>query len=76
MSKKKQALHLYEIVLICCGDVTVLFKTCNHQELSKRYVYLQEHGHRFIRVRFDGEMLTIHESDKIASKYHPRRRAS
>ena len=68
----KTELHLYEIVLISCGDITVLYKTCSHRELSRKYTQLIEHGHKFIRIRKDGQMLTIHESDKLANKYHPR----
>lgn len=70
--KTPAAVHLYEIVLISCGQVTTLFKTCSHRELSRRYTELMEHGHKFIRVRADGEMLTIHESDKLAAVYNPR----
>jgi hypothetical protein len=68
----KTELHLYEIVLISCGDITVLYKTCSHQELSRKYTQLIEHGHKFIRIRADGKMLTIHDSDKLANKYHQR----
>lgn len=67
----KSELHLYEIVLISCGDVSVLYRTCSHQELSRKYIQLIEHGHKFIRIRKDGQMLTIHESDKFANAYHP-----
>jgi len=71
-TKVKTGHHLYEIILISCGEVSVLFKTTNHRALSARYIELLEHGHRYIRVRKDGEVLTIHDSDKLANVYHPR----
>lgn len=68
----KRELHLYEICVISCGDVTVLYRTCVHREAAVKYIQLIEHGHKFIRIRKDGQMLTIHESDKFANQYHPR----
>ena len=67
-----EVLHLFEIILISCGTVHVLFKTCNHREFSRRYIELVEHGHHYIRARLDGVQLTIHDSDKLANVYHPR----
>ena len=74
MDKKKtrMVLHLYEIILISCGQRSVLFKTCDPREYSRRYVELIEHGHKYIRARVDGTELTIHDSDKLANRYHPR----
>lgn len=72
--KKRQArtLHLYEIILISCGQVSVLFRSCSHKEAAIKYLQLMEHGHKLCRFRVDGEQLTIHESDKLANYYHPR----
>ena len=70
--KRKQELHLYEIIIISCGQVSVLFKTCSHKDAAVKYLQLMEHGHKFCRIRKDGEVLTIHESDKLANRYHPR----
>ena len=68
----KRKLHLYEIIIISCGEVSVLYRTCNHRECAKKYLQLMEHGHKFCRIRMDGVNLTIHDSDKLANKYHPR----
>ena len=70
--KRTTKLHLYEIVLISCGEVTVLYKTCSHPEVARKYINMIEHGHKYVRIRMDGEMLTIHDSDRLANKYHPR----
>lgn len=70
--KHRQELHLYEIITITCGQVSVLFKTCSHKEVAVMYLQLMEHGHRLCRIRMDGEVLTINDSDKLANKYHPR----
>ena len=63
---------LYEIILITCGKLEVLFKTDNLHELSNKYTHLMEHGHKLVRLRVDGKILTIHESDKVGYTYHPR----
>ena len=36
------------------------------------YIKMLEHDNKLIRVRADGEILTIHESDKLGNRYHPR----
>lgn len=64
--------RLYEIVLINCGELTVLFKTKSLMELSHKYTYMVEHGHKLIRIREDGRLLRIWESDKLGNTYHPR----
>lgn len=63
---------LYEIIIITCGKLEVLFKTDNLHELSNKYTHLMEHGHKLVRLRVDGRVLTIHESDKVGYTYHPR----
>lgn len=63
---------LYEIIMITCGKLDVLFTTDNLRELSNKYVHMAEHGHKLVRLRVDGRVLTIHESDKVGYTYHPR----
>lgn len=64
--------RLYEIIMITCGKLDVLFKTENLHELSNKYTYLMENGHKLVRLRVDGKILTIHDSDKVGYTYHPR----
>lgn len=66
--------HHYEIVLINLGELTVLYDTYSLRELSVQYTHMMERGHKLVRVRVDGELLTIHESDKLGNAYHPRTR--
>jgi hypothetical protein len=68
----KRELHLYEIVTISCGQVSVLFRTCSLKELSRMYIGCMERENKLIRIRMDGELLTIRESDKLGNAYHPR----
>ena len=67
--------HFYEIVAISMGQVTVLYQTENLMELSHMYIHMMEKQHKLIRVRMDGNLLTIHESDKLGNSYHPRTKA-
>lgn len=62
----------YEIIIINSGKVTVLFRTSSPRELSMKYSWMMEHGHRLIRIRADGTILTIHESDKLGYAFNPR----
>lgn len=76
--KKEQVLtarkdaKLYEIVSITLGNLDVLYSTESLKELSRKYTHLIEHDNKFIRLRVDGEVLTIHESDRIGYAYHSR----
>lgn len=69
---KLRKAKLYEIIMITCGKLDVLFQTENLHELSNKYVHMAEHGDKLVRVRVDGRVLTIHESDKVGYTYHPR----
>lgn len=64
--------HLYEIICISCGEVSVLFKTKNLFDLSKMYVRMIENDHKLVRIRMDGVNLPIFESDKLGYTFHPR----
>ena len=64
--------RLYEIIMITCGKLDVLFATESLHELSNKYVHMAEKGHKLVRLRVDGRVLTIHESDKVRYAYHPR----
>lgn len=70
--RPKRRYDLYEIVIICCGKLDVLFSTSSPIELSHMYIKMLEHDNKLIRVRADGELLTIRESDKLGNAYHPR----
>jgi excisionase family DNA binding protein len=65
----------YEIIMITMGKIDVLFKTDSLYELSRMYTRMMERMHKLVRVRADGKILTIHESDKIGYAYHPRTKA-
>lgn len=65
----------YEIVVISLGELTVLFQTRNLRQLSQKYIHMMEHEHKLIRIRADGKLLTIHESDELGNSYHPRTKA-
>ena len=69
---KRRRAKEYEIVVISLGQLSVLFKTNSLMELSHMYIRLLEREHKYIRVRADGELLTIHESDKLGNTFHPR----
>lgn len=71
----KRRKHTYEIVIISMGEVAVLYKTDSLQELSQMYIKMMEHEHKLIRIRKDGKILTIHESDALGNTYHPRTRS-
>ena len=71
----KRRKHKYEIVIISMGEVTTLYKTDSLQELSHMYIKMMERDHKLIRVRKDGKILTIHESDALGNTYHPRTRS-
>ena len=66
--------NTYEIVCICCGKLDVLYSTNSPVELSRMYIKMLEHDNKLIRIRADGQLLTIHESDRIGYAYHPRLR--
>lgn len=70
--RPKTRANLYEIVIISCGKLEVLYSTDSPVELSHMYIKMLEHDNKLIRVRADGELLTIHESDKLGNRYHPR----
>ena len=61
----------YEIVCISLGKLEVLYSTSSLVDLSQMYVKLVGQGHNLIRIRADGELLTIHESDRLGNMYHP-----
>lgn len=71
----KRRKHKYEIVIISLGEVATLYKTDSLQDLSHMYIKMMEHEHKLIRVRKDGKILTIHESDALGNTYHPRTRS-
>lgn len=68
----KNRYKLYEIVLINCGELTVLYTTTALLDLSRTYSRMMEKGHKLVRIRADGKLLTIHESDKLGNTYNPR----
>lgn len=70
--KAKKKYHEYEIVTISLGQLDVLFKTDSLRELSKMYIRMMERENKLIRVRADGQLLRIHESDRLGNAYHPR----
>ena len=70
--RPKKKASLYEIVCISCGKMEILFSTSSLMELSHKYIYMLEQKHQLIRVRADGQLLTIHESDRLGNTYHPR----
>ena len=70
--RPKTRASLYEIVIISCGKLEVLYSTDSPVELSHMYIKMLEHDNKLIRVRADGKLLTIHESDKLGNRYHPR----
>lgn len=63
---------VYEIVTISLGQLSVLFTTSSLLELSHMYIRMLERENKLIRIRADGELLTIHESDKLGNTFHPR----
>lgn len=68
----KNRYKVYEIVCISLGQLDVLFKTESLRELSKMYIRMMERENKLVRVRADGHLLTIHESDRLGNAYHPR----
>ena len=70
--KVKKRYKEYEIVCISLGQLDVLFKTESLRELSKMYIRMMERENKLVRVRADGKLLTIHESDSLGNSYHPR----
>ena len=70
--RPKTQANLYEIVIISCGKLEVLYSTDSPVELSHMYIKMLEHDNKLVLVRADGELLTIHESDKLGNRYHPR----
>lgn len=64
--------HFYEIVFISLGELTVLYQTESLKDLSRTYTHMIEKDHKLIRVRADGKLLTIHESDALGNAFHPR----
>jgi len=70
--KAKSRYKVYEIVCISLGKLDVLFKTESLRELSKMYIRMMERENKLVRVRADGKLLTIHESDSLGNAYHPR----
>lgn len=64
--------RLYEIVIISLGKLYVLYATDNLAALSRMYTRMMENQHKLVRIRADGQLLTIHESDKLGFTYHPR----
>ena len=64
--------RLYEIVIISLGKLEVLFTTDNLAALSRMYTRMIENQHKLVRIRADGQLLTIDESDKLGLTYHPR----
>ena len=69
---KKQQHSEYEIIMISCGKIDVLYKTNSVRDLSATYSRMIEYGHKLVRLRVDGRILTIHESDKIGYSCSPR----
>lgn len=69
---KKQQHSEYEIIMISCGKIDVLYKTNSVRDLSATYSRMIEYGHKLVRLRADGRILTIHESDKIGYSCSPR----
>ena len=59
--------HLYEIVCIVCGEISVLFATHDLFVLRLKYHHMIEHEHKYIRIRLGGEILPIFESDRIGN---------
>jgi len=70
----RKRITVYEIVVISCGELTVLYTTGSLRALSLMYTHMMERQHRLVRVRADGKLLTIHESDKVGYAFHPRTR--
>lgn len=74
VGRPKKQIDLYEIVCICCGKLEVLFSTHSPVELSHKYTRMVEQDNKLVRIRADGQLLTIRESDKLGNAYHPRMR--
>ena len=72
IGKPKKANTVYQIVLISLGKMDILYETNDPRELSQMYTRMIKKQHKYIRVRLNGQVLTIHESDKIGYAYHPR----
>jgi hypothetical protein len=72
--RPKKKADLYEIICICCGKLDVLYSTKSPVDLSRQYTRMIERDNKLVRIRVDGQLLTIHESDKLGNAYHPRMR--
>lgn len=76
LGKPKKVNTVYQIVLISLGKMEILYETNDPRELSRMYTKMIEKQHKYIRVRMNGQVLTIHESDKVGYRYHPRMRGA
>ena len=72
LAEREKEDHLYEIVCINLGVVDVLFTTHSLKELSFTYSRMVEYSQKLVRIRLDGVMLRICESDRLGLIYHPR----
>lgn len=64
--------HLYEIICINMGQVSVIFKTTDLMKLCQTYTRMIERDNKLVRIRIDGVPLTICESDRLGYTFHPR----
>lgn len=76
LGKPKKVNTVYQIVLISLGKMEILYETNDPRELSMMYTRMIEKQHKYIRIRLNGQVLTIHESDKVGYRYHSRMRGA
>lgn len=65
---------IYEIVIIVCGIVTVMYSTTSRAECGRMFWKLVEADQQFIRIRVDGHLLLIHQCWRLANEYNQHRK--
>lgn len=66
--------HLYEIIQIVCGVEHLVFRTQSHRELAYTYTKLHMADQNLVRIKRDGQTLTISESDRLGYRLSMERR--
>lgn len=60
--------HIYEIIQILNGIEHTVLKTDDPDKMAVKYTEMHMNGHNMIRLKVDGKVLTIRESDKLGYK--------